>query len=272
MKGFSASSVRHFSLRFLLAGGGFALLLVSGHAAERTSGTTAEHVILKNGFELVCDHREALGDRVRLFTDAGSSNFVEVAATEVAKVEVVSLPAPDGPAAKAATPPQAHADLTPSELHELLSSAGSRHNLDVNLLASLVRAESGGHTMAVSRKGASGLMQLMPKTAAQLGVSDSFRPDQNVAGGSAYIDSLLTRYHDNLALALAAYNAGPAAVDRWHGVPPYRETRLYVARIIRDFNSSVRKESKGAHTALPTHSAVAQTGAGQPPLPGAVAP
>ena len=89
-------------------------------------------------------------------------------------------------------------------------------------------------------------MQLMPKTAAQLGVSDSLRPDENVAGGASYLDSLLTRYHDNLALALAAYNAGPAAVDRWHGVPPYRETRLYVARIIRDFNASVRNAGNNA--------------------------
>jgi soluble lytic murein transglycosylase-like protein len=79
-------------------------------------------------------------------------------------------------------------------------------------------------------------MQLMPKTADELGVKDSFQPEENIAGGSAYLDSLLTRYHDNVALALAAYNAGPAAVDRYHAVPPYRETRAYVARVIREFN------------------------------------
>src|SRR5581483_12136700 len=88
---------------------------------------------------------------------------------------------------------------------------------------------------AVSRTGAQGLMQLMPATAADLGVQDSFRPDQNVRGGSTYLDALLTRYHDNLALALAAYNAGPAAVDRYHGIPPYRETRAYVARVMNEF-------------------------------------
>jgi len=76
----------------------------------------------------------------------------------------------------------------------------------------------------------------MPGTAAQLGVADSFRADQNINGGTAYLDALLVRYHDNLALALAAYNAGPAAVDKYHGVPPYRETRIYVARVIREFN------------------------------------
>jgi soluble lytic murein transglycosylase-like protein len=79
-------------------------------------------------------------------------------------------------------------------------------------------------------------MQLMPGTASQLGVADSFRAEQNINGGTAYLNTLLERYHDNLALALAAYNAGPAAVDKYHGIPPYRETRRYVARIIHDFN------------------------------------
>jgi soluble lytic murein transglycosylase-like protein len=79
-------------------------------------------------------------------------------------------------------------------------------------------------------------MQLMPGTATALGVDDAFKADQNIAGGTAYLDSLLTRYHDNVALALAAYNAGPGAVDKYHGIPPYRETREYVARVIREFN------------------------------------
>jgi soluble lytic murein transglycosylase-like protein len=82
-------------------------------------------------------------------------------------------------------------------------------------------------------------MQLMPATATSLGVTDSFQPDQNVRGGSAYLDALLTKYHDNLALALAAYNAGPAAVEKYHGIPPYSETRAYVARVIHEFNRRV---------------------------------
>ena len=85
-----------------------------------------------------------------------------------------------------------------------------------------------------------GLMQLMPRTAGEMGVEDAFRPEQNIAGGTAYLDALLTRYRDNIALALAAYNAGPAAVDRYHGVPPYRETQAYVARVIREFNRRKR--------------------------------
>ena len=90
----------------------------------------------------------------------------------------------------------------------------------------------------------------MPATAADLGVQDSFRPDQNVRGGSTYLDALLTRYHDNLSLALAAYNAGPAAVDKYHGIPPYRETQLYVARVIHEFNRRIKARTAEARKAL----------------------
>jgi soluble lytic murein transglycosylase-like protein len=134
----------------------------------------------------------------------------------------------------------------------MLTKAGKEHNLDVDLLASLVDAESGGNARAVSRAGAQGLMQLMPSTAAGLGVEDSFKPDQNVRGGSAYLDVLLTRYHDNLALALAAYNAGPAAVDRYRGIPPYPETQAYVARVIHEFNRRVlAREAEAKRAASP---------------------
>jgi Transglycosylase SLT domain len=200
----------------------------------------AEQVTLKNGYNLLCDHREQEGDRVRLFTSKDSGNFVEVDAAEILSVDAV----PDPPVA---TTPAAEPRLTNSDVHELIARAGADHNLDVDLLASVVRAESGGNIHAVSRTGAQGLMQLMPGTAAELGVTDSFRADQNIKGGTAYLDALLLRYHDHLALALAAYNAGPAAVDKYHGVPPYRETRVYVARVIREFNR--RKQWEKQHPA-----------------------
>lgn len=216
----------HFHRRFIFTA--CLLLAPAAHAAE--------HVTLRNGFEFDCSRQEALGpDRVRLFFAPASvtaeANYLDVATTAIASVETV----PDPPAAPAlaATPAS---QPTPMELHELLARSGAQHNVDAELLASVVHAESSGNMHAVSRTGARGLMQLMPGTAAEMGVKDAFLADQNVEGGTRYLDALLTRYHDNIALALAAYNAGPGAVDRFHGIPPYRETRAYVARVIREFN------------------------------------
>ncbi|HEY0161323.1 MAG TPA: lytic transglycosylase domain-containing protein, partial [Edaphobacter sp.] len=138
---------------------------------------------------------------------------------------------------------------TREEMQTMLTHAGDKHNIDADLLASVVKAESGGHVRAVSHVGAQGLMQLMPKTAAEMGVHDAFRPEENIAGGTAYLDRLLLRYHDNVALALAAYNAGPEAVDRYHGIPPYRETRAYVARVIREFNRRKKMAATGQQVA-----------------------
>ncbi len=194
-----------------------------------------EHVTLKNGFELDCVRRVAMGDKVRLYLAGasapftGDSNYLEVAADSVVRVETVADVPQPVPAVKMPVP-------TKEEMHEMLAHAGAAHRIDEDLLASVVRAESGGQVRAVSRTGAKGLMQLMPGTASAMGVDDAFKPEQNIAGGTAYLDALLTRYHDNVALALAAYNAGPGAVDKYHGVPPYRETREYVARVIREFN------------------------------------
>jgi soluble lytic murein transglycosylase-like protein len=206
----------------------------------------AERVTLKNGFQLICDHRAPITDtlaaRVRLYTGTDDSNYIEVNAADIASVEAV----PDQVAVANHEPNlKSEPTLSKADLHELLAKAGVEHNLDVDLLASVVEAESGGNAAAVSPAGAQGLMQLMPGTAAQLGVADSFRPGQNVQGGTAYLDALLVRYHENLALALAAYNAGPGAVEKYGGVPPYRETRIYVARVIREFNRRKTAEAKG---------------------------
>ncbi len=205
-------------------------------AFSATAAHAAEHVTLKNGFDLVCDHREAVGTNVRLYVDAAGSSFLEVKASDIVADEHVDLPKPVAEAAKPAALPPEPEKLTDTDLQPMLTKAETAYNIDADLLASVVRAESAGHAHAVSRAGAQGLMQLMPGTASELGVADTFAPNQNIQGGSAYLDTLLKRYHDNLQLALAAYNAGPGAVDRWHGVPPYRETRLYVARVIREYN------------------------------------
>jgi soluble lytic murein transglycosylase-like protein len=193
----------------------------------------SELVTLNNGFTMRCDHHARMEDRVRLYLNTGEDNYVELEREKIAAVEVV----PDPPAGPANPVPPAK--LTSSDVGEILAAAGKEHNLDVDLLAAVIKAESNGNTQAVSRAGARGLMQLMPGTANGLGVKDSFEPGQNVRGGSAYLDELLSRYRDNLALALAAYNAGPAAVDKYRGIPPYHETRAYVARVIHEFNRRV---------------------------------
>lgn len=223
--------------RAIFAGAALALL-----AAVPTAGHAAEHVTLRNGFELDCARQETVGDNVRLYLlpapgdSPGAANFLEVSASAIVSAVVI----PDSPALTVPTAmTAAHPDttsLTAAELHELLTRAGAARNIDADLLAAVVHAESDGQVHAVSRAGAQGLMQLMPGTASKLGVDDSFAPDQNIRGGTAYLDQMLTRYHDNIALALAAYNAGPAAVDRYHGVPPFAETRAYVVRVIREFN------------------------------------
>jgi soluble lytic murein transglycosylase-like protein len=231
------------------------LALPMAHAAER--------ITLNNGFEMRCNHHGEVGGKTRLYLSAGEDSYIELRAAEIAAVEQLPDAAPP-PSAESKNLPAAPAkkqdvQLSPADLHEMLSRAGQVHNLDVDLLASLVKAESGGNARAVSSAGARGLMQLMPGTASGLGVQDSFQPDQNVRGGSTYLDALLTRYHDNLALALAAYNAGPAAVDKYHGIPPYHETRAYVARVIHEFNRRVQAREAQAKHAPPSNAFTAKT-------------
>jgi len=222
----------------------------------------AEHVTLANGFDLVCHHHQVVDGKVRIYLKASEPDYFELDPQAVTGYETVPDPvvAPAEPAAaeQAATgqarpePPAQfqEARLTSEDLHQLLSKAGAEHNVDEDLLASVVKAESNGNVRATSHAGARGLMQLMPKTARELGVADSFAADENVRGGTAYLDWLLTRYHDNIALALAAYNAGPEAVDRYHGIPPYHETRVYVARVVHEFNRRVAARSRVNRTGM----------------------
>jgi Transglycosylase SLT domain len=215
----------------------------------------AEFVNLSDGYVQRCDHHALVDGRIRVYLSAGEDNYIDYKPIQVASIETI----PDPPAAVSSAPvtgTQTHTALTPGDLREMLTKAGADHNLDVDLLASVVKAESDGNARAASRAGAQGLMQLMPGTAAGLGVKDSFQPDQNVRGGSTYLDDLLTKYHDNLALALAAYNAGPDAVDKYHGIPPYHETQAYVAYVIHEFNRRVlARESEARRTAASAKSA-----------------
>jgi soluble lytic murein transglycosylase-like protein len=202
------------------------------------SANAFQRVTLRNGFAYDCARYEPLDDsHIRLFLSAQTpgtqaQDFIDLSRQSIATIE--TFPDPPQPPARAA------AAISTANVPDLITAAGAQHHIDADLLASVIRAESGFHANAVSRTGARGLMQLMPGTAHQLGVDDAFRPDQNIAGGTTYLDQLLDRYdpHNDthgLALALAAYNAGPAAVDRYHGIPPYAETRAYVVRVMNEF-------------------------------------
>jgi soluble lytic murein transglycosylase-like protein len=155
---------------------------------------------------------------------------VEAAAPAPAPVVAAALPAPV-PLPEFAKP----LTLTPTQLAEAVAL---KYSLPSAFVSGVMRAESGFNPAAISPKGAIGLMQLMPDTARDLGV-DPTKPAENADAGARYLRDLLARYEDKpdqVVLALAAYNAGPAAVDKYHGVPPYRETREYILRVLKAWN------------------------------------
>lgn len=195
--------------------------------------------MLRNGFTIQYVRREVAGPTSRLWLCADSgAGFVEVPSQQIASFEPGPSALPPAPPAQATA-----AETAATDLKSLIASTALRHRIDPDFVASVVKAESGFVPTAASPKGALGLMQLMPQTAAALGVKNAFDAAANLDGGTKYLRELLDRYGGDVVKALAAYNAGPQRVEQYGGIPPYRETYAYVARIIEDYN---RKKSAPA--------------------------
>ncbi len=140
----------------------------------------------------------------------------------------------------------AASEVTLQEIESHIREVATRYGVSPRLVAAIIEAESSFNPRAVSRRGARGLMQLMPATASYLAITDSFDPYKNIEGGVRHLRQLIDRFNGNLPLVLAAYNAGEGAVRRYGGVPPYRETRRYVARILRRLRQERSRRRAGA--------------------------
>jgi len=205
-------------------------MVVPAHAGE--------YVVFTSGFRQLIERHENVGDKVILYSNGG---HMEVDAVQIAgfeRQEVVAAPAPDVPA-----DPEILADekLAAPDVKELVSQAAERYGIDAAFVHRVVAQESGYRADAVSPAGAIGPMQLMPGTAAMYG-ANPHDPEQNIDAGTRYLRDLLNMYKDSatqLSHTLAAYNAGPGAVARYKGVPPYRETRDYVRKILERYKKDL---------------------------------
>ncbi len=262
----------------------FAALLLMAMGLSVCPSSAAELAILRNGFTIRHERRQVIGPTTRLFLGADNSSFMDVPTAEITGYEKdLSLPATVIPEALPSVAPNAaqSASLKPpvkapvippaAPLSDVVNSASATYHLDPDLVNSVIHAESGFNAHAVSPKGARGLMQLMPQTAGNLGVNDAFDPLDNVTGGTRYLRELLERYNFDLVKALAAYNAGPQRVEQYKGVPPFRETRAYVARIVHEYNTkkiAQEKEEKrkaAANASAANASAAKKAPASKPP-------
>ena len=200
--------------------------LLSILACSAMSAMAGEYAVLASGARLYAERHESDGGKVTLFTKTGST---EMDASLVVRFEQDEYAPPEASVPTAASPAAKAAGMA-----ELVDNAARKYGLPPAFVRAVVAAESGYQANAVSPKGAIGLMQLMPATARELG-ADPKIPEENVDAGTRYLRDLLLKYDNHAYHALAAYNAGPGAVDKYHGVPPYRETQTYILNVLRNW-------------------------------------
>lgn len=189
----------------------------------------AEVLLLANGFTIRAESVETVGNALRLQTASGT---VEIPIAEVVEREAIAAPPPPPP------PPPAPIAPAPPPAQDPLEAAARKAGLPPEFLKSVARIESAFRQDAISPKGAIGVMQLMPATARELGV-DPHDKEQNLEGGARLLRDLLLKYQnepDQVRRALAAYNAGPGAVARYNGTPPYAETQNYVNKVLAEYH------------------------------------
>ncbi len=192
----------------------------------------AEYVVLRNGQRLHVTGYQLIGDKYRLQMAGGS---VEIAAQDVAAIEPEEVFTPVSPPAQLEVK---------GPYREIIEAAAARYNVDADLITSVIAVESNFDPKAVSRKNARGLMQLLPETAALLQVRNIEDPKENIEAGTRYLSELLKKYNNDLALALAAYNAGPEKVQLYGRVPPFAETVSYVKRVKQNYQKSKENGSQ----------------------------
>lgn len=234
-----------------------------------------EVAILDNGFSIRHERREVIGDITRLYLSGSEhSGYIDVPTARIGSIEPDDAPPTASPDAGAVAPAASPAAQPAGTVDDYIKAASEKHRIDRALIESVIHAESRFNPNALSPKGAQGLMQLMPGTAAALGVNNAFDPQSNIEGGTRYLQQLLIQYNNDLAKALAAYNAGPHRVQQYNGIPPYRETQNYVSNIINDFNrkkiaegmvapAPPSKQSKRKSTKSPAKSTTASSSSGQ---------
>jgi len=226
-----------------------ALLLTLGLLA--TPALRAEYVVLRSGQRLKVTGYQVMGDKYRLQMGGGT---VEIAAEDVVAIEPeeVFTPLPAKPIVKA-------------PYRELVEAAAARYKVDADLITSVIAVESNFDPKALSPKNARGLMQLLPETAERLGVQNIYDPQENIDAGTRYLRELLQMYNNDLALALAAYNAGPERVQQYGRVPPFAETLSYVRRVKRSYEKSKSKASVKKPAPSGAMAATSQHRTGQSP-------